>query len=387
MSTLEIFGLPEKYMEGNGHFPDWGQEKRDDRMAAAKKRALASKQKNKKTNAALTRLKRERGLDQQQNTEQKPTHFDLAPFLKALKKFLSCNGEIRSRLRVDLRDHMNTIRKIFVDEHNEVSFKKCVNIQEFGKKLNEKGVSLDIRISDNIGPIMICFGDIQYELKYTYRMPEETEEEKRAAQLKKMKEEEEKRAALEGESKTKTRKAKQENKPAEDHEEKKEEQKKEPPKPIKVTLYQTSIHDLINSMEKMQDYDFVMNELGIMTSDLTEEKVKINSKDQTQGNEKQKVQAKSVQQQNQSQAQTYIINGIYSDDHHYNDIVHNLEDLDIIPDPPEKAKNAFAVTLFCMEAAFDSRSKDFLKHAFDRFPDRDYLIVTQPHTVAENSLL
>ena len=28
-------------------------------------------------------------------------------------------------------------------------------------------------------------------------------------------------------------------------------------------------------------------------------------------------------------------------------------------------KNAFAVTLFCMEAAFDSRSKDFLKYAFD----------------------
>ena len=50
-------------------------------------------------------------------------------------------------------------------------------------------------------------------------------------------------------------------------------------------------------------------------------------------------------------------------------------------------KNAFAVTLFCMEAAFDSRSKDFLKYAFDQFPDRDYLIVSQPHTVAETSLL
>lgn len=24
ISTLEIFGLPERYMEGNGHFPDWG---------------------------------------------------------------------------------------------------------------------------------------------------------------------------------------------------------------------------------------------------------------------------------------------------------------------------------------------------------------------------
>ena len=61
--------------------------------------------------------------------------------------------------------------------------------------------------------------------------------------------------------------------------------------------------------------------------------------------------------------------------------------METIPEPPEKAKNAFAITLYCMEAAFDSRSKDFLKHAFDRFPDRDYLIVTQPHTVAENSLL
>ena len=40
-----------------------------------------------------------------------------------------------------------------------------------------------------------------------------------------------------------------------------------------------------------------------------------------------------------------------------------------------------------MEAEFDSRSKDFLKYAFDLFPDRDYLIVTQPHTIAENTLL
>jgi len=50
------------------------------------------------------------------------------------------------------------------------------------------------------------------------------------------------------------------------------------------------------------------------------------------------------------------------------------------------AKNAFAVTLFCMEAAFDSRSKDILNYAFDLFTDRDYLIVTQPHTVPENAL-
>ena len=61
--------------------------------------------------------------------------------------------------------------------------------------------------------------------------------------------------------------------------------------------------------------------------------------------------------------------------------------METIPDPPEKARNAFAITLFCVEAAFDSRSRDFLNYAFDLFPDRDYLIVTQPHTVAESSLL
>jgi hypothetical protein len=40
-----------------------------------------------------------------------------------------------------------------------------------------------------------------------------------------------------------------------------------------------------------------------------------------------------------------------------------------------------------MEAAFDSRSKDFLKFAFDEYPGRDYLIITQPHTVVESQLL
>jgi len=40
-----------------------------------------------------------------------------------------------------------------------------------------------------------------------------------------------------------------------------------------------------------------------------------------------------------------------------------------------------------MESMFDCRSKDFLKYAFDLFPDRDYLIVTQPHTIAETALL
>jgi hypothetical protein len=149
---------------------------------------------------------------------------------------------------------------------------------------------------------------------------------------------------------------------------------------------------LQNSLEKMNEYDFMLNEMGVMTFDLSWEKEKIQSL--KLGGDKQKVLAKGLSSVQATGVQPATIpqahvskSDMYSDDRHYHEIVKDLTDFESIPEPPEKAKNAFAITLFCMEAAFDSRSKDFLKHAFDRFPDRDYLIVTQPHTVAENSLL
>lgn len=77
----------------------------------------------------------------------------------------------------------------------------------------------------------------------------------------------------------------------------------------------------------------------------------------------------------------------YSEDPEIQTIVENINDLTSIPDPPDSQKNAFAITLFCMEATFDSRSIDFLKYAFEEYPGRDYLIITQPHTVVESQLL
>ena len=105
-------------MTGAGHFADWGKDS-NDRAAAAKKRALATKQKAKKVNAAVAKLQKERGLNKQEETDKKPTHFDLAPFLKALRRFVACNGETRSRLRMDLRDNLATIKRIFIDEYGE----------------------------------------------------------------------------------------------------------------------------------------------------------------------------------------------------------------------------------------------------------------------------
>lgn len=78
---------------------------------------------------------------------------------------------------------------------------------------------------------------------------------------------------------------------------------------------------------------------------------------------------------------------VYSSNPQIQAIAERIDDLTSIPDPPEGLKNAFSITLFCMEAAFDSRSSDLLKYAFDEYPDRDYLIITQPHTVVESQLL
>ena len=56
-------------------------------------------------------------------------------------------------------------------------------------------------------------------------------------------------------------------------------------------------------------------------------------------------------------------------------------------DPDEVKPAAFAVTLFCLDDLYESRARDFLRKAFMMFPDREYCVVTLPHTAAESALL
>ena len=45
------------------------------------------------------------------------------------------------------------------------------------------------------------------------------------------------------------------------------------------------------------------------------------------------------------------------------------------------------INLFCVDEVFESRSLDFVEFAFSLFPERDYMIITQPFTVPENTLV
>ena len=49
--------------------------------------------------------------------------------------------------------------------------------------------------------------------------------------------------------------------------------------------------------------------------------------------------------------------------------------------------NCFAVTLFCVDDGYDNRCGDFLEPAFELFPDREYCLLSLPHTSPEPALM
>ena len=52
----------------------------------------------------------------------------------------------------------------------------------------------------------------------------------------------------------------------------------------------------------------------------------------------------------------------------------------------EGAPNIFAIVFFCIDELYETRAVDMLQSAFDAFPDRDYCIITVPHTTHEPPL-
>ena len=83
---------------------------------------------------------------------------------------------MRKQLLKDIEKTMT----VFLDEFNEQSFKKCVDVYELAGRLVKEGYDLDPILVDNMGSILLCFGEIEHELRYGERVPDLTEEERRA---------------------------------------------------------------------------------------------------------------------------------------------------------------------------------------------------------------
>lgn len=135
-----------------------------------------------------------------------------------------------------------------------------------------------------------------------------------------------------------------------------------------MLLHLISIVDLKYCCQKMFEFDKTLFRLGIQKFDINDEERFM------------EVIAKKFKNKIYDSDPVYKMpiepTTAYSDDAEIQKIAEDIHDINEIPDVPDKFKNAFACTLFCMEAAFDSRSTDFLKHAFDLYPNREYLVVT-----------
>lgn len=366
LRTLEYFGLPIGYIDGNGHFPNWDEERRE---AKAKKKG--KKDTGPKVNAALKERmrKKQQAAGKIVDSDQRPTHFDIEGFRKAYKRFAACNGETRSKVRQMLLSNMNKTRQVFVDEHDEQSYKKVVDVNELADLMQKKQFHMDSTISANLGAILVCFGEIEYELSYGLRVPPETPAEARAALVAKTKREE--REELIRKAEAAGEKISEADLP----------QVPEVPerKPVLMLVHLISITDMKFCAQKMFEFDKVLFEMGVQKFDINEESIKMS------------LLTKQFKKKFYEEDVVYEMppepSKVYSDNAEIQTIVEKLDDLTSIPEAPDSLKNAFAITLFCQEAAFDSRSTDFLKHAFEQFPDRDYLVITQPHTVVESQLL
>ena len=58
-----------------------------------------------------------------------------------------------------------------------------------------------------------------------------------------------------------------------------------------------------------------------------------------------------------------------------------------LPVDTPRLSNAFCITVFCLDTEFHARAKDFLPAAFASFPDKEYLVLTQPYASAEIPLI
>jgi len=175
ISTLQFFGLPAGYMSGVGHHLNWRQMIKKNKGGKKGKKGAPAKKKNK----ALEKLARERGLTTDVE-EKKPEYFDLLVFQKSFKKFCTCDGKARSEARSEILKRIEDVQKVFLDDFSEESYKKVVDIYDLATQLVTKlHFGFDHNLVDNLGSMLMCFGEIEHELCYGERVPPDNDEEKK----------------------------------------------------------------------------------------------------------------------------------------------------------------------------------------------------------------
>jgi hypothetical protein len=130
-----------------------------------------------------------------------------------------------------------------------MSYKKVVDVYELAELMHNNKFNMSQELMRDLGAILVCFGEIEFEAKYGNRIPPETEDQRRAAIIAASVEEKIKAAKEAGE------------------EINEEELRKGIPnvkkrEPVMMLLHLISITDMKFCVQKMFEFDKALYEMG-----------------------------------------------------------------------------------------------------------------------------
>lgn len=134
-------------------------------------------------------------------------------------------------------------------------------------KLTAAGLNLETYQVENLGGILQCFGEIENDNTWGERVPPETDEQRKAKMLLEIKKQDKLKAEQAAKQTKKIEKTPEEleKQRKEEAEDKKREEEliaqMKPSKPIKVMLNLTSLHDLLNCLNRMGEFDRMLTDL------------------------------------------------------------------------------------------------------------------------------
>ena len=337
LETLVFFGLPKKYMEGEGHWKEWEKKKIEEKNTANVKKPMMNRGKKDTKKGKKKDYKPEWTI---------PTTFDITPLYNAFKKFVSVKPEERSKFIQDLEGNKNKVISFFTNEMGELIDSRCGDLNSLGDSLIKVGVPISHEIIENLSPMLECFGDVipQEEIKIEMPQTQKEEEKKEISSIK--------------------------NKFSPGNALKRILEMSEPPKPIEVIKKWVSYLEFMKGITTIKTYDILMCKLGYFSCEILQTIVQFNNEEE---------QAKIAKEEKE------LIKPLPPTK--FDSIIASMTDDSSLPEVPDEYHNAISINLFCIDSNFESRSEDFLKYGFKLFPDRDYIILTQPHTIPESTLL
>ena len=366
LDTLNYFGLPKGYLEGEGHWEDYIKFMEKKKKAKeARKHLIQNSSNNNKDNKTQKRVKKNN--KDADDLQKKKEDFDYIPFDNAINLIKKADLSTRSEIRKIINQNKKLISNFFVNEKGEPSEARCFDINLLSKKLKDNKIYYNEELNNLFVPILTCFGDLQYDKVKTMRPQEHVN-----------------KIDVKDDKKKKANKDKNKKKDNLTVEEKKDQ------KMVEATMLLTSIGEFFEAVNKSFKYDKILYELELIQSDVfqleyQEYKKDLSILEDNNNNNYTKYQSEYenikniIESKEDKECKEYYKK--------YKSQLENYNNYKDLPPITSNVLNAFCIKVFFIEQAFESRSTDFLLQAFDAFPDKDYMIVSQPHNYSENSLL